>query len=71
MSIVTMEFDEMEEHYDITLCNSRHHMAKMLNEIESYARTLRKYEERDNIPTEEVERKLSNIIERWYFIQDM
>lgn len=71
MSKVTFEFDNTEEHYDITLCNSRYAMASMLDEIGDYARTLRKYEERESIPTEEVETRISDIIHSWFTIQDI
>lgn len=70
MGKVTFEFDEAEERYDVSLCVNRYKMAYMLDEIRDYARTLRKYEEREQLPTEEVETKLSNIIDKWYVIQD-
>ena len=70
MGKVTFEFDDKEESYDVSLCTNRYVMAHMLDEISNYARGLRKYEERSQVPTEEVETKLSNIIDKWYVIQD-
>lgn len=65
------EFDGDEESYEIALCTYRHKLAKMLFDISDYARTLRKYEERSTIPTEEVEEKLSDMLYDWGFISDM
>ena len=71
MGKVTFEFDDKEEHYDINLCNSRHAMASMLDDIGDYARELRKWESRESIPTEEVETRISDILYKWSTIQNI
>lgn len=71
MSKVVFEFDGAEESYDVSLCTNRTKMAVMLQAVQDYARQLRKYEQRENIPTEEVEKKLTEIIYDWYIIQDV
>lgn len=71
MSKVTFEFDSNEDGYEIALCTYRHKLAKMLWDISDYVRSLRKYEERTNIPSEEVEERLSYMLQDWGFISDM
>ena len=71
MSKVVFEFDGAEESYDVSLCTNRTKMAVMLQAVQDYARQLRKYEQRENIPTEEVEKKITEIIYDWYIIQDV
>ena len=70
MSKVIFEFDGTKDTYDIALCTHRIQMGMMLQDIQNYARELRKYEERKEIPTNEVESKLNEIIDDWYHIQD-
>lgn len=67
MSKVTFEFNEEEQH-DVDLCNNRYKMACMLDEIQNYIRQLNKYEERAEIPTQEIVDKLTTLIENWYYI---
>ena len=71
MSKVIFEFDDEENRWDVSLCTYRHKLAKMLFDLADYARQLRRYEERESIPTEEVEEKISDLIYDWNFISDM
>lgn len=70
MAKTIFEFDSIEESNDINLCANRYKMAAMLEDIREYVRTLNKYEERAEIPTEEIANRLSDIISDWYYIND-
>ncbi len=70
MAKVTYTLDDVEDDYDVKLITNRREMAYMLDEIRGYIRNLDKYEERSEIPTEEIENKLSNIIDKWYYIDN-
>lgn len=68
MGKVKFEFDTAEENNDIELCANRYKLAQMLYDIQDYIRNLNKYEERNEIPVEEISEKLSTMIEDWYMI---
>jgi hypothetical protein len=51
-----------EEREEAELAQSAGELYSMLWDIAQYARTLRKYDERVNIPKEEVEQKLSELL---------
>lgn len=70
MAKVTYTLDDVEDSYDVKLITNRREMAYMLDEIRGYIRNLDKYEERSEIPTEEIENKLSNIIDKWYYLDN-
>lgn len=70
MAKVTYTLDDVEDDYDMKLITNRREMAYMLDEIRNYIRNLNKYEERNEIPTEEISNKLSNIIDKWYYIDN-
>lgn len=71
MAKIILEFDDIDDSHDLSLCCNRHKLASMLYNIENYARGLRKYEERNEIPTEEVVNKIQHILSDWYVIQDL
>lgn len=71
MAKVIFEFNDAEEKHDINLIVNRHRLASMLYEVQNYARNLYKYEERNEIPAEEISNKLQEIINDWYTIQDL
>lgn len=68
MSKVKFEFDAKKDLYDIALCTHRVELGIMLQDVQDYIRNLDKYEDRTEIPAEEVSRKLYNIIDKWYVI---
>lgn len=51
-----------QEGLDVKLCIHRYVLWSALNELENYRRELYKYEERTDIPKEEVIRVLDNIL---------
>lgn len=71
MGKVKFEFDAIEEQNDIALCTNRYKLASMLSDIADYRRTLYKYEERKDIPTEEIVNRLDSMLEDWYYIDNM
>lgn len=71
MGKVNFEFDAIEEQNDIVLCTNRYKLASMLSEISNYRRSLYKYEEREQIPTEEIINKLDGLLEDWYYIDNL
>lgn len=71
MGKVNFEFDAIEEQNDIALCTNRYKLASMLSEISNYRRSLYKYEEREQIPTEEIINKLDGLLEDWYYIDNL
>lgn len=56
---------------DIVLCSNRWEFYKMLDKLSEYIRTLKKYEERKEIPTEEVIEVLCDTIDNFYYIQEL
>lgn len=70
MGKVNFEFNAIDEQYDIALCTNRYKLASMLEEISNYRRNLYKYEEREQIPTEEIVNKLDNMLNDWYYIDN-
>lgn len=60
---VTFEFyDDIENHVNIRLIIHRRQIYYNMNELNEYRRSLDKYETRDEIPVEEIIRKLDEII---------
>lgn len=70
MAKVRFEFND-EESNNVILCVSRHTLANMLEEINTYRRNLTKYEERNEIPTQEIIDNLENILQPWFIISEM
>lgn len=70
MGKVNFEFDAIEEQNDIALCTNRYKLASILEEISNYRRNLYKYEEREQIPTEEIVNKLDGMLDGWYYINN-
>lgn len=71
MGKVNFEFDAIEEQNDIALCTNRYKLASMLSEISNYRRTLYKYEERKQIPVDEIVNKLDDLLNDWYYIENI
>ncbi|WP_304393104.1 hypothetical protein [uncultured Clostridium sp.] len=71
MGKVKFEFDAIEEQNDIALCTNRYKLASMLSNISDYRRTLYKWEEREQIPTEEIVNKLDDLLSDWYYIDNL
>lgn len=71
MGKVKFEFDTIEEQNDIALCTNRYKLALMLSNISDYRRTLYKWEEREQIPTEEIVNKLDDLLSDWYYIDNL
>lgn len=71
MGKVKFEFDAIEEQNDIALCTNRYKLALMLSNISDYRRTLYKWEEREQIPTEEIVNKLDDLLSDWYYIDNL
>ena len=73
MGKIIYEFKDTDadDVHSVTLINNRYKMATMLYNITDYIRTLRKYEERQNIPVEEIADKLSDIVADWYIIEHL
>lgn len=70
MAKVTFEFDDIEENGEILLTANRKNLAFMLYDISQYRRKLYKYENRENIPTQEIIDKLDNLLNTWYNLED-
>lgn len=70
MAKVTFEFDDIEENGEILLTANRKNLAFMLYDISQYRRKLYKYENRENIPTQEIIDKLDNLLDTWYNLED-
>lgn len=58
MPTASLTFNLPEENYDFELATNAVKFMLACDDIRQYARTLRKYEERKEIPTEEVSEKL-------------
>ena len=73
MGKIIYEFkdNDVDDVHSVTLINNRYKMATMLYNITDYIRTLRKYEERQSIPVEEIADKLSDFVADWYIIEDL
>ena len=70
MAKVTFVFDDIEENGEILLTANRKNLAFMLYDISQYRRKLYKYENRENIPTQEIIDKLDNLLDTWYNLED-
>lgn len=70
MAKVTFEFDDIEENGEILLTVNRKNLASTLYDISQYRRKLYKYENRENIPTQEIIDKLDNLLDTWYNLED-
>ena len=70
MAKVTFEFDDIEENGEILLTANRKNLASTLYDISQYRRELYKYENRENIPTQEIIDKLDNLLDTWYNLED-
>lgn len=62
MPKVTLEFNLPEEVEEAKMAQNAGAYYSMLHDIANYARTLRKYEEREAIPVKEVHDKLIELI---------
>lgn len=71
MAKAIFEFDTIDDAHEISMCANLREISLILDNINNYARNLDKYEERENIPTEEIVDKLRNYLDRWYYIDKM
>jgi hypothetical protein len=62
MPILTLKFKLPEEHEEAELAQQAGELYSMLWDIAQYARTLRKYDDRESIPKDEVEQKLAELL---------
>lgn len=70
MGKTIFEFDNGEDMYDISLCTNRYKMAHMLDEVQNYVRHLNKYEERSEIPIDELIDRLGDMVHEWFHISN-
>ena len=69
MSKLILTFKLPEERSEANCAVAAGKMYSICWEISQYARTLRKYDERENIPTEEVVDKLHELLEDFFTIE--
>jgi len=62
MPTASLNFNLPEENYDFKLASNAAAFMLACDDIRNYARQLRKYEERKEIPTEEVSEKLYELL---------
>lgn len=69
MPILTLKYKLPEERSEANLAQAAGKLHSVCWEISNYARTLRKYDERDNVPKEEIVDKLNELLSDFYNIE--
>ena len=70
MAKVTFEFDDREEHDEVLTIANRFVLKGMLYDLAEYRRHLYKYENRGEIPVNEIIDKLDTILKDWYNLEE-
>lgn len=69
MPILTLKFKLPEERSEAELAQKAGMLYSTCWEIQSYLRTLRKYDERENVPKEEILDKMNELLHDFYQLE--
>ena len=71
MGKATFSYDTIDEAHEISVNAHIMEVSNMIEAVRNYARHLNKYEERNEIPTDEVADKLFDLTSEWGYIEKM
>lgn len=71
MGKATFSYDTIDEAHEISVNAHITEVSRMIEEVRNYARHLDKYEERKEIPTDEVADTLFDLTSGWGYIEKM